>query len=382
MKKILLITYYFPPQIGGGEGYLYNIYRRLPIDKLVVLADDKGGDDQIQFDKEQSFKIYRSNFFSGKFKPTWRPMIKLVKNIIQKEKIAIIHFGHYAHYVLLARILKMSYLVYIQGTDLTSYSSSWFGRWLMKSNLRPAELIITNSHFLEDKIAVSGIDVNKIKVMHPGLDLEQYDFTQHQKKATAVVGGLKLCRSFGAMFTGTTRFDIMNYHTSENAKIILSVGRLVKLKGFDLVISVLPRILKQIPNAVYVIVGEGEERENLQRLAVEQGVENKVIFTGEIRDKKELSKYYASADVYVGPSLAEGFGIVFLEARAFGLPIVASDVGGVREAVGDRGVLIEVNDLDGLAQNIIKVLSQENKHQPGIGFGWEEKAEKLRLMFE
>ncbi|MBU4331538.1 glycosyltransferase family 4 protein [Patescibacteria group bacterium] len=360
MKKILLITYYFPPKIGGGEEYLYNIYKRLPVDKVVVLADDKAGSAQVKFDKQQKFKIHRTNFFAGKLKPTWRPLIKIVKLIIQKENIKVIHFGHYAHYILLARIVKLPYLIYIQGSDFTSYSKSWFGRWLMKFNLSKAKLIITTSQFLKNGVVGLGVENNKIEVVHPWLDLEKYDFK-------AVDEG-----------------EIRESHLQVNdKKIILSVGRLHKVKGFDLVIKALPKILKQIPNAIYVIVGDGQEKENLKNLAVKQNIADKVIFAGEIKNKKELSKYYGSADVYAGPSRAEGFGIVFLEARAFSLPIVASDVGGVKEAVEDGGVLIKSEDVEDLSQNIVKVLKENKKYEPDKNFDWDKKMEKIKeILYE
>lgn len=355
MRKLLLITYYFPPTVGGGEEYLYNLYKRLSKDKVVVLTPGQPND----FDKEQNFKIYRINFFQGKFKPTWWPLVKLVKKIIQKEKIEIIHFGHYAHYVLLARILKIPYLTFIQGTDLTSYTKSWFGKFLTKSNLKHAQKIITCSHFLKNQVIKLGILENKIQVIYPGLNLEQYDFKLKE-------GEIRESRL-------------------QNHKVILSVGRLVKIKGFDLVIKALPKILKQIPKAVYIIVGAGPEKENLKNLANKLGVSSKIIFTGEIRNKKELSKYYASADVYVGPSRVEAFGIVFLEAQAFGLPIVASNIGGIPEAIGDRGILVKPDDLESLIQNIIKILKAKNlstvapmgKYPSDKSSDWNKKIEEI-----
>ena len=116
----------------------------------------------------------------------------------------------------------------------------------------------------------------------------------------------------------------------------------------------------------------------MQQLANQLGIADKVIFTGEIQDKKELSKYYATADVYAGPSRSEGFGIVFLEARAFGLPIVASDVGGIKEAVENMGVLIKPEDTKSLAENIIKILKQNKKHEPNKNFDWDKKMERIK----
>lgn len=358
MKKSLLITYYFPPKIGGGEDYLYNIYKQLPSDKIVVLAEDNDGKGQTEFDSQQSFKAYREKFFSGRLKPTWWHLKNKVKKIVQEEGIETIHFGHYAHYILLARILKLPYLVYIQGSDINSYTESWFGRWLAESNLKKALKIIAASDFLKNNVVKLGIDKNIVEVIQPGLDLTAYDLTNKGPIAARQTLSLPI-----------------------NKKVILSVGRLVKVKGFDLVIRAMPDILKEIPEAVYVVVGEGDEKDNLKDLARELDVEDKVIFVGEIRDKKELSGHYGSADVYAGPSRAEGFGIVFLEARAFGLPIVASDIGGVREAAGDKGIFIKPEDTQALIRNLIKTLKSDKKFNPEKNFGWEDKIKKIKELF-
>ena len=184
MQKKLLITYYFPPTVGGAEEYLYNIYKRLPADKVVVLAHGQ----PTEFDEQQKFKIYRTNFFAGIFKPTWWPLIKIVRQIIQKQKIEVIHFGHYAHYILLARILKIPYLTFIQGTDLTSYTKLWFGKQLTKSNLKKAQEIITSSHYLKNEIIKLRIKKNKVKVLHPGINLEEYNFKPETTRYDPPVG--------------------------------------------------------------------------------------------------------------------------------------------------------------------------------------------------
>src|SRR3989338_6230810 len=110
-----------------------------------------------------------------------------------------------------------------------------------------------------------------------------------------------------------------------SGKIILSVGRMdphEKYKGFDLVIKALPGLLKIIPNAVYLIVGEGRDRLRLESLARQEGVFDKVLFAGFVKEEA-LTAYYQAADVFVMPSRGEGFGIVYLEAMAAGLSVIA-----------------------------------------------------------
>lgn len=370
MRKTLLVTYYFPPTIGGAEDYLYNIYKRLPNDKVVVLANDVDDDTQVSFDKNQPFKIIREKFFAQGNWPSWRHLIKKVKKIVKEQGIDVIHFGHYAHFILIARILKMPYIVYTHGSDIPSYTKSWLGKKITISNLKKAKKIIATSHFLKNQVTNLKIPENKVNVIHPALDLEKYNFNLENLRENL-------------------QYDGSYRHTREKRKIILSVGHLTRVKGFDTGIKAMPKILKQIPNAIYIIVGKGEEKQNLQNLTHELGLENKVIFTGEIKNKKELSKYYAKANLYFGPSRKEGFGIVFLEARAFGLPIVATNVGGIKEAVGDNATLTKPENIETLAQTVINTLARSNdwaklnkKYEPEKNLGWDDKMERIMLLFK
>ena len=125
-------------------------------------------------------------------------------------------------------------------------------------------------------------------------------------------------------------------------KVLLSVGRLVALKGYQDVIKILP-YLKDVK---YLIVGKGEYLENLKKLAKELRVENKVLFVGEVRHN-ELYKYYSLADLFIQPTLTkEAFGITLIEALACEVPVVARNVGGMKEIIKNNinGFLFE-NDL-------------------------------------
>jgi phosphatidylinositol alpha-1,6-mannosyltransferase len=143
--------------------------------------------------------------------------------------------------------------------------------------------------------------------------------------------------------------ELMKKYNLQNKKIILSISRLVKRKNFGAVIEVMPDILKEVPDAVYVIGGTGPMKEEWKKLAEEKEVEDKVIFIGYIPDE-DLPKYYAMCDVFVMPSIemkeegeVEGFGIAFLEANACGKPVIGGKSGGVKDAIvdGETGFLVE-----------------------------------------
>ncbi len=145
-----------------------------------------------------------------------------------------------------------------------------------------------------------------------------------------------------------------------NAKIILTVARLLKIemhnKGYDRVIRAMPEVLKEIPNARYVLVGSGDDMSDMERLVKELNLEDRVVFVGSPKDD-EMIDYYNLADVFVMPSKNEGFpAIVLLEALACGKPVVA----GKYPYEGDYGqelwTLVPPDDTISIARAIISVL--------------------------
>jgi len=138
-----------------------------------------------------------------------------------------------------------------------------------------------------------------------------------------------------------------------NDPVILTVARLVPHKGQDVIVRAIPNLLREFPALKYVLVGEGHDETRLREIAIELGVQDKVIFAGPLSEA-ELPEAYATATIYAGPSRVdneinvEGFGISFLEASASGLPVVAGDSGGVRSAVkdGETGIVLPPRDVD------------------------------------
>jgi asparagine synthase (glutamine-hydrolysing) len=142
--------------------------------------------------------------------------------------------------------------------------------------------------------------------------------------------------------------------------LLLSVSRLdprERYKGIVDVIETLPLLLKDWPTLSYLVVGEGEDRANLERLAADRGVQDRVRFAGEVPDAR-LDSYYRSADVFVLPSAAEGFGIVFLEAMSRGRPCVGGAAGGTPEIVaeGRSGFLVSPGNRAELAARLGQLL--------------------------
>jgi glycosyltransferase involved in cell wall biosynthesis len=145
--------------------------------------------------------------------------------------------------------------------------------------------------------------------------------------------------------------------------MLLTVGRLVSSepgKGIDAVIKVLPKVIEAVPDAFYVVVGEGDLQPRLEEIAQENSVRDRVIFAGAFQ-LAQLKGCYSRADVFVMPSRQEGFGIVFLEAMASGKPVIAGDHGGAPEIVRDgvTGFSVDPDDLETLTARLVQLLQDE-----------------------
>ena len=189
------------------------------------------------------------------------------------------------------------------------------------------------------------VDASRFRLLPNCVDLEQ--FTPGPKPA-------ELVRQLGL----------------EGRTVIMTLGRLAseeRFKGFDEVIEVLPEIARSISNVTYLICGDGADRDRLKAKAAEVGVGDRVIFTGFVPEATKI-EYYRLADAYVMPSRGEGFGIVFLEALACGLPVLGSTVDGSREALmdGKLGDLVDPRDGSQLVSGILATLRRGRSARPEL----------------
>jgi len=153
-------------------------------------------------------------------------------------------------------------------------------------------------------------------------------------------------------------------------KVFVSVGRLIPRKGFDMTLRALPRVLEAEPLAHYLIVGEGPSRGPLERLAAELRLRDHVSFCGQVGDD-ELAEHYALGRVFVMANRrmpdgdTEGFGLVFLEANACGLPVIAGRAGGTGDAVsdGENGLVVDGTDIDAIAGAMLRLLRDEDLYR-------------------
>ncbi|MBI3663819.1 MAG: glycosyltransferase family 4 protein [Acidobacteria bacterium] len=212
--------------------------------------------------------------------------------------------------------------------------------------LRQADAVMAPSEFTRTKmIEVNGVRPERATVIAHGLSPEWVKTFSAGERRPRRVG------------TGMT---------------LLSVTRLIRadvLKGVDVVLRAMPEILRRCPEALYVIVGDGNDRASLQQLAVELGIAGRVEFRGELTTE-DICRAYQEADVFVLPSQTEGFGIVFLEAMYSGLPVVAARSGGAPNVIEDgaTGILVAPGDEKQLAAAVSRLLLMpEERRKLGAG---------------
>ena len=224
---------------------------------------------------------------------------------------------------------------------------------LRRAGLRLAHGVTALSQYTARKtVDTQGVDSERVVVLPPALDPE---------------------------FLGLNRAPDPAELRSPMGKMVLSVARLSasdREKGVDTVIRALPRVLRLFPDTSYLVVGNGNDRHRLERLANDTGVSDHVLVRGEVGEA-ELSRYYAMCDIFVMPSRKEGFGLVFLEAMAFAKPVIGGNHGGTPEVIvdGETGFLVRHGDAAALADHVIHLLGDEGlrRRMGEAGRRWVEE---------
>jgi asparagine synthase (glutamine-hydrolysing) len=188
------------------------------------------------------------------------------------------------------------------------------------------------------------------------------------------------CVDLSAFAPGPKPDVLLDRYQLRGKKVLLTLGRLASeehYKGFDEVLEILPRLVREIPGLVYLICGDGSDRGRLERKAVTLGFRDRVVFAGRISDAEKADHYHL-ADVYVMPGSGEGFGIVCLEALACGIPVIGSKADGSREALlfGQLGALVDPRDPDEIISAVLKVLKPAADDRPRTTDDGQRPADK------
>jgi len=207
--------------------------------------------------------------------------------------------------------------------------AGFFGKLTEKLMVRLTDKIITVSDKTKD-------DLRKIK---------------SSEKAVVIPNGIDLA-------------EINQIKPSPAKSDIIFVGRLIKEKKADLLIKSLVRVKDNFPDVKCTIIGEGPEKENLEKLSDQSGLKDDVSFTGFLEDYQDVIAHMKSSKVLVLPSVREGFGMVVLEANACGLPVVVVDhpMNAAKDLIipGENGLIAEVSE-NSLSNNIIEAMESREK---------------------
>ena len=164
----------------------------------------------------------------------------------------------------------------------------------------------------------------------------------------------------------------------------MTLARLVgyeRYKGIDEILEVMPSLLADDPSFTYLILGDGDDQQRLMAKAAALGVKDNVVFTGLV-DEVEKADYLRLADVFALPGRGEGFGIVYLEAMACGVPMIGSELDGSREALrdGQLGELVNPNGPASIKQGILRAAAKSGGVPQGLTyFSWSSFRERIRI---
>ncbi len=167
---------------------------------------------------------------------------------------------------------------------------------------------------------------------------------------------------------GPKRRDLLARYGLEGSRVLLTLGRLPgteRYKGVDEVLGVFPELVREYPDLEYLVIGEGDDRPRLERKARELGLAGRIVFAGRVAEE-EKADHYRLADAFVMPGRGEGFGIVYLEALASGVPVVASEADGSRDAVlgGELGEVVDPDDPADIVRGIRLALRRPTGEVP------------------
>jgi len=186
------------------------------------------------------------------------------------------------------------------------------------------------------------------------------------------------------LFSRSIKVDVIKKKYGIDGDVLLFVGRLIRVKGVYYLIKALPEVLKQHPKTKLLIVGSGSEKGRLIQLCSELAIINRVVFINEVL-QEDLIPLYSMANILVLPSIidvtgeTEGLGVVLLEAMACRVPVIGSDVGGIRDIIidGETGLLSKQKNSDSLAEKIIQLLSDKQLRKKVIKNGFKLVKEKF-----
>ena len=310
MRRHLLVTNDFPPKVGGIQSYLWELWRRLPADDIAVHTTPHAG--ALAFDADQAFVVTRSR------EPVLLPtptVVRRVRNLAERQGAELVVWDPALPVGHAARRVGRPYAVVLHGSEVTVPGRLPMARSILARVLRGASLVICAGNYpAAEAERAAGCTLPTV-VVPPGVDTDRFRPLDEAERAS-------VRRELGLPV---------------DAPLVVSVSRLVPRKGMDTLIRSAARLGRTEPDLVVAIAGSGRDRRRLEGLVASTGAPVRLL--GRVPEEL-LPGLYGAGDVFAmlcrsrwGGLEQEGFGIVFLEAAAAGVPQVAGESGGAAEAV-------------------------------------------------
>ncbi|MDQ1740533.1 MAG: phosphatidyl-myo-inositol dimannoside synthase [Pseudonocardiales bacterium] len=341
-RKLLIVTNDFPPRQGGIQSFVHELARRLPADQVAVYTSSYPG--AAAFDAQQDFPVRRHS--SGLLIPTPAARRQILQARADFGSTAV-WFGASAPLGLLAAPLRRAGARRIVASS-HGHEAGWAMLPLARQALRrigsQVDVVTYLAEYTRRQVAGGFGPRATLVQLAPGVDLDIFN--------PAVSGAA-----------------VRQRHGLTGRPVVVCVSRLVPRKGQDVLIQAMPAILARVPEAALLIVGGGRYEQRLRALAEQAGVTDEVVFTGPA-PSAELAEHFAAGDVFAMPCRTrrlgmdvEGLGIVFLEASAAGLPVVAGNSGGAPEAVrqGITGEVVDGRDVAAVAHQVSSLLADPQR---------------------
>ncbi len=366
--RVLVVTNDFPPRVGGVNGYVAELMRRFPPGDVTVFAAD--WPEASEFDSRYPQRVVR--WPARGMYPT-APVRDRVEELVREMGADIVLFGAAAPLALMGRSIQrrtgVPYATFTHGVEV------WAGqvpvtRGLLGSVTRGAVLTMGVSEWAVEQLRQVVGPEPWIELLPPGIDRTRF-------------------------YPGVPDADVRERHGLDDRPVISCVARLTLRKGQDKVIRAMPWILREVPDARFLVVGSGPDRDRLEGLAYRKRVADRVVFVGEV-PYDVLPQYFRAGDVFAMPCRTrklglevEAFGLAFIEASAVGRPCVAGDSGGAPEAVvhGETGLVVDGNEVDEVAEAVLELLGDPDKatklgargaDRVHRDFTWEALSARLR----
>ena len=369
MARHLLVTNDYPPKLGGIQNYLWELWRRLPPDDVCVLTRTHPGD--VQWDLQQNHQVVRS---PRQFLLPTRDMGEEIADLVAEIDAKLVLYDPAVPLGALAPRLPHRYGVILHGAEVTVPGRLPGSKQILARVLRGAEVVITAGRYsvIEAERAAGG--QLPAVIVPPGVDIDRFKpLDAAQRRAARLRFGLPV-----------------------DAPVVVSISRLVPRKGMDVLISASARLAERHPGLTVAVAGAGRDRDRLDRLIGRTGAPARLL---DRVDDSDLPDLYGCADVFAmmcrqrwGGLEQEGFGIVFLEAAAAGVPQLAGNSGGAAEAVehGRTGLVVDqpahldqvTASLDALLSDPVRLqqMGLDSRLRAVAEFSYDHMADRLNTV--